>query len=208
MGAHAHNDQLGFELALGDQPLVVDPGSYLYTADPAARELFRSTGMHATLRIGQAEQQVTAPELPFQMQDVARAEALSWEPGDTRAAFEGRHHGFERLVPGATHMRRLELDGAGGTLTVRDTVSGEGSHTLEWSFPLAPCDAVAGTGSARAQLPGAELEISSPNLEFRIEPGWYSPSYGVREPAPLVRASRPARPGEDATAIVLRARAV
>src|SRR5262249_35260691 len=37
LGSHAHNDQLSFELQLGQQPMVIDPGSFLYTADPEAR---------------------------------------------------------------------------------------------------------------------------------------------------------------------------
>ena len=55
-GGHSHNDQLSFELFAGGRPLVADPGTYLYTPDPEARNLFRSTAYHATLRIGGAEQ--------------------------------------------------------------------------------------------------------------------------------------------------------
>src|SRR5439155_235146 len=50
-GGHGHNDQLSFELAAGSEPLVVDPGTYLYTADPLERNRFRSTAFHSTLRV-------------------------------------------------------------------------------------------------------------------------------------------------------------
>ena len=82
-------------------PLVVDPGTYVYTPDPVERNRFRSTAFHATLRVGGAEQNELRTDDLFAMADRARAEALSWDA----SSFEGRHHGF----PGATHTRRIEL---------------------------------------------------------------------------------------------------
>ena len=104
------------------------------------------------------------------------------------ASFEGRHHGF----PGATHTRRLELQGDG--LHIRDTVESAIEHELEWTFPLAP---------------GAEnrVEITAGGLDFRTELGAYSPRYGVRVPATFLRARRGSQPGSDVTEIVIRARA-
>jgi uncharacterized heparinase superfamily protein len=203
LGSHAHNDQLSFELALGDQPLVVDPGSFLYTADPEARNLFRSTSFHATLRVGGAEQQEPSKQTLFAITDRARAEALSWEPDGQRPAFEARHHGFERLDPPATHTRRLELDGAAGGLTLTDIVSCEESHPLEWTFPLAPCEAIGGLGEATATFDRARLRIASEGLRFTVEDGWYSPSYGRRIRTPFLKARRPSVPGEDVTRISL-----
>lgn len=203
LGSHAHNDQLSFELALGDQPLIVDPGSYLYTADPEARELFRSTSFHATLRIGGAEQQQASGETLFAMTDRAHAEALSWDPDDERPAFEGRHHGFERLDPPALHTRRIELDGTASRLVITDTVRSKGAHPLEWTFPLGPCDANAGQGEATAVFDRGRLEIVSEGLQFTVEDGWYSPGYGIRARSPFIRARRLAVPGEDVTRFVL-----
>ncbi len=204
LGSHAHNDQLSFEFAVGSQPLVVDPGAFLYTADAEARNLFRSTSFHATLRIGGIEQQEAVPGTLFALEDCARAEALEWEPRGDGATFRGRHHGFERLDPPATHERRIELDGPASTLRVSDLVLGEGSHELEWSFPLAPCDVRNAAGEIEARFPGARLVLSSPDLRLEVEEGWYSPSYGVRVPAPFVRARRPARPGRDLMEFYLR----
>ena len=204
LGSHAHNDQLSFEFAVGSQPLVVDPGAFLYTADPEARNLFRSTSFHATLRIGGIEQQEAVPGTLFALEDCARAEALNGSHELTAPHFRGRHHGFERLDPPATHERRIELDGPASTLRVSDLVLGEGSHELEWSFPLAPCDVRNAAGEIEARFPGASLVLPSPDLRLEVEEGWYSPSYGVRGARTFVRARRPARPGRDLMEFYLR----
>jgi hypothetical protein len=205
LGSHAHNDQLSFELAAGPQPMVIDPGSYLYTADPEARNLFRSTAFHSTLRIGEEEQNEIGSSL-FAMADSTRAEALEWNTSESGAVFAGRHHGYERLDPPAMHTRRLELDGTSGELAITDTVSGEGEHLLEWTLPLAPCEATGGVGEATAAFDGGELQVKADGLEFVVEEGWYSPSYGKRTRTPFLRARRPGSPGEDVTRIRLRAR--
>jgi hypothetical protein len=184
LGGHSHNDQLSFELLVGGQSLVVDPGTYVYTADPEARNLFRSTSYHPTLSVDGGEQNELRTDDLFAMEDRARAELLAWDD----RAFEGRHHGFT----GATHRRRIEL--VPGGLRIRDTVTSAEARDLEWTFPLAP---------------GAEdeVEISAEGLDFRPEAGWYSPSYGVRVPTTFLRARRRSRPGDDVTEIVLKARA-
>jgi hypothetical protein len=183
-GGHGHNDQLSFELALGGQALVIDPGTYVYTADAAERNRFRSTRFHSTLRIDSHEQNELREDDLFLMDDRTRAEMLASDA----TSFEGRHHGY----PGATHTRRFELHG--DELHVRDTVESANEHELEWTFPLAP-----GTED--------RLEISAEGLDFRPEHGAYSPRYGVRVPTTFLRARRQSRPGNDVTEIVIRERA-
>jgi len=55
-GGHAHNDQLSFELCLGQKPVVVDPGTCVYTPLPDLRNRMRSTAMHSTLAVDGLEQ--------------------------------------------------------------------------------------------------------------------------------------------------------
>jgi hypothetical protein len=194
-GSHAHNDALSFELALGDQPLVVDPGSYLYTADPRERDRFRSTAFHSTLQLDGEEQNPIGEEALFAMEDRRHAEPLEWTPG----AFVGRHHGF----PGAIHHRRIEL---ATELTVTDTVSSDDEHEAQWTFPLAPCEAKAHDDHVTATFPsGVTLELAGEGLAFAVEEGWLSPSYGRRIPTPFVRARKRTLPGDDVTVVTLRA---
>jgi uncharacterized heparinase superfamily protein len=180
-GGHGHNDQLSFELVRGRRPLVIDPGSFLYTPDPVERNRFRSTAYHATLRLDEGEQNELRTDDLFLMADRARAEQLAWK----ESSFEGRHRGF----PGATHTRRIELHDDG--LRIRDTVSSPVAHELEWTFPLGP-------GA------GGDVEVRAEGLDFQPEDGWYSPRYGIREPVTFLRARRRSRPGDDVTDLTIR----
>jgi len=206
VGGHAHNDQLSFELCAGEQPLVVDPGAYLYTADPATRNRFRSTSSHATLTIDGAEQNPLRDDYLFSLAERTNAHTLRWEPREHGALWEGRHHGYEHLPQPATHTRTVELDAAAGELRITDVVDSTGAHELSWAFPLAPgVDGATSAAGAIATWPsGARLEIEAPDCEASIEPGWVSPAYGVREPASVVRLRRASEPGQDRQEITLR----
>jgi len=203
IGAHAHNDQLSFELAVGRQPLVVDPGSYLYTADARARNEFRSTRAHSTLCVGGAEQNRLRSDYLFSLPDETRARCLRFEADGARAIFEGEHEGFRALARPVRHRRRLSFDAQAGALHIADTVIGARGEELLWSFPLAPGEAEARSSRARAVFAGARLTIEADGATLAAEGGWLSPRYGVRVAAPVVRARRVARSDEDVTRFVL-----
>lgn len=46
LGAHAHNDPLSVEIWINGRPIIVDPGSYIYTPLPERRNTFRSIQAH------------------------------------------------------------------------------------------------------------------------------------------------------------------
>jgi uncharacterized heparinase superfamily protein len=190
LGAHAHNDQLSFELSAGDQPLVVDPGSYVYTGNAAARSLFRSTGFHSTLAVDGLEQNEIRSDRPFELRDRTRAEANAWSADEDRVIFVGRHHGYEALSSPAVHVRSLTLERRLRQLVIEDTVESAGSHALEWTFPLAPCDVRLNPGVALATFDNGTLAIETEDAELRVDEGWYSPRYGVRVSTRFVRAFR------------------
>lgn len=48
-GGHAHNDVLSYVLNANGEDVIVDPGTYVYTPDPDARNRFRSVLSHNTL---------------------------------------------------------------------------------------------------------------------------------------------------------------
>ena len=192
-GWHAHNDQLSFELAVGRTPLVVDPGSYVYTADPVERNLFRSTAFHSTVSVGGAEQNALSPLELFRLIDRTNAHCTIWAP----PVFEGTHTGFPSLG-GVRHTRRLELGDQ--ELLIEDTIEGAAGKALEWTFPLAG-------GAAAVTLKGVEATVDDVTIVFagrvdwRVEQGWYAPRYGVRIAVPFVRARKTAASPRDMTTL-------
>jgi hypothetical protein len=181
-GNHKHNDQLGFEYHAGGGPVIVDPGSYVYTSDPAARNLFRSTGYHNTLTIDGAEQNKVNPEWLFRMFEQARAEHVDFSGGDDVAEYHGRHHGYEVLADPVTHDRTFRLERATGRLSIVDRLRGRGTHRLGWHFHFAPgIAATLEAGACRLRSRWATVMIEFPrDCQADVSDVWYSPSYGVR----------------------------
>jgi hypothetical protein len=180
-GNHKHNDQLSFEYHAGG-PVVVDPGSYVYTSDPAARNLFRGTAYHNTLMIDAVEQNEFNPEWLFRAFEHAKAEHLAFtaEPGLVR--YRGRHVGYRRLAEGVTHEREFSFEPASGRLVIEDVLQGTGEHTLRWHFHLAPgVEVHADSGACLLGGAGITVRLEAPrDLTLTIDDAWYSPSYGRR----------------------------
>jgi hypothetical protein len=95
--AHAHADALSFQLWLGGNPVVVDPGMPTYEAG-AERDFFRSTAAHSTVEVGGSQ---------FESWDAFRAGPLPHvhlvEAGEVGAS--GRV-----VTARGEHLRRLRLD--------------------------------------------------------------------------------------------------
>jgi hypothetical protein len=205
---HAHCDQLSFELCCEGAPVLVDPGTYLYSGDPAARNALRSTRAHNTPMVEAAEQNRFWPGLLFRMMDDTRSRLLRCHSHDPRYEFAGEHYGYQRLPQRVTVRRDLQLDRARHSLLVSDSLSGYGQARAEWNFTLAP-------GLAPEQLTADTplhnlAAVADPKLAFQsawrvgplvmrvstgggipltssIESGWFAPRYGHRVPISVLR---------------------
>ena len=74
-------------------------------------------------------------------------------------------------------------------MTIEDSFSGTGRHLFEWFFHLAPKVTAKQSGSRfllRTAAETASLDISGLDCEFELRSGWYSSSYGVREPTSVI----------------------
>jgi hypothetical protein len=182
-GNHKHNDQLGFELHVAGEPLFVDPGSFVYTSDPAARNLFRSTAMHNTVRIDEAEQNAFNPEWLFRMFAGDPPEHLAFVADDDHVEYRGRHRGYARLPEPVIHQRRVRWEATSRVLYVADSFDGQGTHRLSWHFHGAPgvvCEVEGTRVLLRTSSLVAVLEAPA-GLKPVVTESWYSPSYGRRE---------------------------
>lgn len=59
--AHFHNDLLSFELSWDGADIVVDPGTFVYTPLPDARDAYRATAAHSTVYVEGREQRLWPP---------------------------------------------------------------------------------------------------------------------------------------------------
>ena len=197
-GTHAHNDQLSFELAAGGQPLIVDPGTFVYTASAQWRNRFRSTAAHTTLRVDSREQNTMASNL-FSLPDRSRAELLEWSAGTDGVRFAGRHKGFAPTV----HTRTLTLTADGSQLRMNDVVDSHGFHMLDWTFTVAPGLMTIGEGKVSIEYETLRLEIMCAAVSFSLIDGWLSRGYGMKEAACFVAARKSMRERRDETTFVM-----
>jgi len=182
-GNHKHNDLLSFEYHSHGVPLIVDPGSYLYTSDPDARNLFRSTRSHNTLSIDDIEQNDIRLDYLFRMFETSAVEHLRFDASNPLVIYEGRHTGYQRLSSPVTHQRLFEFDSPSSAFRITDTLTGSGSHRVAWHFHLAPGVAVRSLGLGRYECAasGRRWEFTAPeSIIGTIADANYSPSFGVK----------------------------
>jgi hypothetical protein len=190
-GNHKHNDLLSFEYHPAGVPLVVDPGSYVYTSDFDARNRFRGTAWHNTVQIDGQEQNELRADWIFRLFETSNAEHVSFAETAQCVEYTGRHHGFERFDQPVTHERSFRLT-QDGSLVVTDRLTGRGTHDLRWHFHLAPGVGaeVVDSGTVRLSAAGNIWRLQLPGgLSPSIVDAEYSPSYGVKTPCRAIDAT-------------------
>lgn len=183
-GGHGHNDKLALEIYLGGA-LVADPGSFVYTADPAARNRYRSTAAHATVQVDGREQNPLSARDLFFLPERAHARVLRWSREGDLCVWEAEQRGFVPLV----HRRHASVDLGRRTVEIEDQLLGDGVHEVAARFPLAPGTTARAldAGTVRLERPAAppvDLSATGPaGLTVAIEESRYSPTYGAERPS-------------------------
>ncbi len=165
---HSHSDTLSFTIRSGDAELLIDPGTFTYVADPQARDEFRGSAYHNTLRIDALNQ--ADPTRPFRWDN---------KPEVTRAAFhvDGENVFADAACKarGILHRRRFFQLGS-RMLIVLDLVTGpQGMHSLEQFWHL-------GEGAA-----GGMTILSSAPAPAERTTGCRSRCLGAKEAAPVIQ---------------------
>lgn len=201
IGTHKHNDLLSLEVHLGGEDLIVDPGSFLYTSNPEAYNSARSTTVHSTVMVDGAEQNRFLPNKLFVLHADARLKVLSWESDHGCDSISAELNGYTRVKDLVTHRRTVTFTGDTGQVEIldhfSDPVGRSASHKLIWTFPFAPGCVVepdkdgwiitAPRQHVRLSAPYCDLMGQALSIDSKIEQGWVSVGYGVREQAPILR---------------------
>ena len=175
-GGHAHNDQLSFELCFGNEPIVVDPGTGVYTPLPDLRNRMRSTAMHNTLSVDGLEQNPwnagAGGLFSLNHRSYGRLDELS----ETR--FVGNHQGFE-----VDHCRSITIAERG--IEVIDVCPIDRSKQI--CVHLDPSVKVIEQNGSRVTLNVGDVqaELSAQTGTWQISRYSYSPGYGQWVEAPV-----------------------
>lgn len=132
-GSHGHNDALSIEISAGGRALIVDPGTYVYSADLEKRHQFRSTAYHSTVQIDGLEQNTIDLKTPFVIGNEAKPRVLEWKTSDDFDKVVGEHYGYP-----VVHRRTIVFNKRERTWLIDDEFFGDGEHLYEVRFHFAP----------------------------------------------------------------------
>lgn len=186
IAAHGHADALSFTLNVGGTPIIVDPGTYIYHADPEWRDYFRSTKAHNTVMVDGLDQSESGG--PFLWVKKACCRVIKWEPGSVGGFLAAEHDGYKRLKDPVIHQRQLSLEE--NRLEVRDELRGNRKHSVEWRLHFSPeCQLKVEDSCCQVDWEQGSLKIFLDNqMNWRLvrgdqDGGWYSPGFNLKEPA-------------------------
>jgi hypothetical protein len=196
ISAHAHADALSVEVRYGGVEVLADPGTYCYHGEPAWRRYFRSTLAHNTVEIAGEDQSVSGGAFLWLQAAHTTGVEVGFDAARRPIRWSAAHDGYARLTPSALHHRAVVLDDHERRLDIVDHIDTEGSHGLRMAFHLGPTVEVDLEGavarlsfpvdgalaSATIELPG-ELSWTAHRGETDPILGWYSGSFGTKEPS-------------------------
>lgn len=185
-GSHGHNDVLSIEVSACGSPFIVDPGTFVYTANLRERQLFRSTAYHSTVEIDETEQNRIEEQIPFIIGNEASPRVLGWESNAERDRVSAEHDGYHKLSPPITHRRTVEFNKRERYWIVEDALLGTGMHEFRFRFHFASglVTSVVAQGMALARDRTTDARLFVAGLDSDVvpvlEPRFSSRDYGAK----------------------------
>ena len=190
VGGHGHSDLSSFELSYG-VPFILDPGTYLYTADVRARAAFRSVRAHNIVVVDGLEMHSISPERPFTMSSNARFGVEAWWESHDAIVLIGWHDGYGRRGSPLVCRRTIRLLKETSVVEIIDEVTGSGRRRVESYIHLSPQAMVERVSADALSVTCAGRQVGfefTGAADVTLGDGWISEQYGARERAPVIRA--------------------
>jgi hypothetical protein len=178
-GGHGHNDTFSFELCLMGSPVIIDPGSPVYTGDLNLYNKYRSTAFHNTAMVDNQEMARLMATWRISAEGTPRNVRSSLS--DDMDEISGEHAGYARLPDPVVHERTLKFFKRQGRLECKDHFICNGSHSVRRLLHFAPgLGVIFNGGSACICLPSGEsVEIVfEPHSRVRLVTVQVSEHYG------------------------------
>ncbi len=192
IAAHGHADALAFTLSVGGQPMLVDPGTFSYSAMPW-RQYFRGTAGHNTVVVDDRDQSEFGGS--FLWLEHANATVESFYASGEDQTLIAHHDGYRRLTDPVRHRRTWRYTSGVAHLSVTDELICAGAHSVAIHWHFAPeCDVVLEGRAVVARRGTMQVRLTcreglEPTLVAgREQPplGWFSSGVDLKLPAPTV----------------------
>jgi len=178
---HSHSDTLSLVVRLGQDDILIDPGTFTYVSDPMWRNWFRGSAAHNTIRVDEADQAVPAG-------------AFGWNQPPEVSVRERRSVGDEEILEaecrfrGLTHRRRVVWKKP-HRIIIDDEIAGpSGEHLVEQFWHFGSNAALLGPSSVRI---GARAVLNlAPDAGIELTEGWRSAAPGAKSAAAVLRVFR------------------
>ncbi|MBV9580880.1 MAG: alginate lyase family protein [Chloroflexi bacterium] len=187
IGGHGHADVLAFDLWAAGAGVLVDSGTYTYSADAVLRQALRGTAAHNSLCVdGQDSSRLGTGRWLWLIENDARPCDVTWQSDTESDVFVGSHTGYRRLPEAVTHTRGIHFDKTRCIWRIDDAVEGAGVHLVEVFFhPGVPFEL--DDDGVRLRAPRGDVILLPPGgTALSQQPGWISRGYGLREPATVL----------------------
>ena len=189
IAAHGHADALAFTLSVAGKPILVDPGTFSYSAMPW-RRYFRSTAAHNTVVIDGRDQSEFGGS--FLWLEHANAVVDTFYAAGDEQTLTAHHDGYRRLSDPVRHRRTWRYTAGVATVGITDELACSSTHSVAIYWHFAPECAVAVEGnSVVANREGVRVVLRCPNglaptlVTGSEEPplGWLSAGFDTKVPA-------------------------
>lgn len=194
LGTHTHADGLSFELSVGKQDFVIDPGSYVYTSSAVERNNFRSTGKHNTLTIDGQDQVGLLDTNLFSVLGFNEVGKMEIKENEVEIYVSGTRKWKLPSDLNALHTRKIKLKSE-TEIEVLDEIHCDSEHNYVWHLYLAPAISPEIIANDTMVLRGSNNSVlnvcfsSSNNFLLEIVDCEISPSYGVLISSKSIRIS-------------------
>lgn len=168
LGGHEHNDQLSVQLTVGEEPIIVDPGTYLYISQNNCRINNMRTKSHSTFFIEGLEQNTITNDWNYKERDaVAKVNYIDEQKISATVCYKDVLH--NRTVTVGNHH-----------IEIIDQI--QTNHNGALSFVMAPSLRLVSIEENKAIFFSENLEVAiEADARIMIRRSFYSEEYGMRE---------------------------
>lgn len=183
IAAHGHADALSFQILVDGEPVITDPGTYIYHCDLEHRNAFRKTINHSTVCVGGRDQSEMLGAFLWGKRAECKLEHFS-SSGETDV-LTASHDGYKPVI----HQRTLEWNKVNRMLRMEDAFSQE----VDWVSTLMLGKDVCVVSHSEESvdlLSGCNkisISINTPIEKLNVEDAEISTEYGVKHPSKAIR---------------------